>query len=114
MARLGCIRGVRSCLAAGHMCMPFGAVASVHAWNRVGALLGHIGRRVLFLPLLCHVDDFFAVDRATCAKHAMICFARVVRGLLGPSAVADRGMCFGNPLPILGLTIRARAHSMSV
>ena len=81
--------------------MPFGAVASVHAWNRVGALLGHIGRRVLFLPLLCHVDDFFAVDRATCAKHAMICFAGVVRGLLGPNAMADR-VCFGNLFADIG------------
>ena len=80
----------------------------------MGAFLCHIGRRVLFLPLLRYVDEFFAIDRAACAEHAMGCFARVVRALLGPNAVADRKMSFGNPLPILGLTVKAHAQAMSV
>ena len=102
------------CIAADHICMPFGAIASVHAWNRMGAFLCHIGRRVLLLTLLRYVDDFFAIDRAACAEHAMGCFARVVRALLGPNAVADRKMSFGNPLPRLGLTVKAHSRSSYV
>ena len=46
-----------------HIGMPFGATASGIAWHKVGDLLALIGRRLLGLPLLRYVDDYFAVDR---------------------------------------------------
>ena len=61
-----------------HLGMPFGAVASVHAWHRIGrewstnillfraehvsssgCLLRALGRRLLRIALLHYVDDFF-------------------------------------------------------
>ena len=62
-----------------HMAMPFGAVASVHAWDRIGALLARIARRLLKIPILRYVDDFFAPERAGTANFAMQCFARLVK-----------------------------------
>ena len=79
-----------------HFGMPFGAVASVHYWDRVGqclrflfqsvfrvfasvrsgALLTSIARRVLHIPVMRYVDDFFSVSRAGTAKCAMSIFAR--------------------------------------
>ena len=41
-----------------------------------GALLTAIARRVLFLPVMRYVDDFFSVSRAGTAKCAMDIFAR--------------------------------------
>jgi len=41
-----------------------------------GALLTSIARRVLFLPVMRYVDDFFSVVRAGTAKCAMNIFAR--------------------------------------
>lgn len=35
-----------------HLGMPFGAVASVHHWERVGELIKAIARRLLHLPVL--------------------------------------------------------------
>ena len=35
-----------------HYGMPFGAVASVFAWERIGELLAHLGRKLLHIPLL--------------------------------------------------------------
>ena len=37
---------------ADHWAMPFGAVASVFAWDRIGALLAHLGRVLLHIPIL--------------------------------------------------------------
>ena len=95
--------------ASGHVTMPFGATASVHAWNRVGALLCHIARRVLMAPVLRYVDDFFCIDFPECAKHTMDCFARIVRALLGVSAVAERKLDFGCPLVVLGLVVDVKS-----
>ena len=88
-----------------HIAMPFGATASVHAWDRIGELLLRIGRSLLFLPLLRYVDDYFSADRQSCAKHAMLCFARLVRCLLGSSAVSERKLCCASPLTLLGLDV---------
>ena len=46
-----------------HHGMPFGATSSVYAWHRVGAAIGAIARRLLHLPVLRYVDDYFAVER---------------------------------------------------
>ena len=41
-----------------HVALPFGCKSSVYAWDRIGSLLCHIGRRILRLPLFRYVDDF--------------------------------------------------------
>lgn len=45
-----------------HNACPFGGVASVHAWERVGALVAHIARKMLKLVLFRYVDDFFGCE----------------------------------------------------
>jgi hypothetical protein len=97
-----------------HNAMPFGCVASVHAWDRVGAFLRHLGRVVLKLPLGRYVDDFFAVDRAADAEHALNCFARMVRAILGPDSLSNDKMEHGHPLQVLGLHFEADTAGVSV
>ena len=48
-----------------HAAVPFGAVASVHAWERVGAALCFLARTLLRIPMLRYVDDFFAPERSS-------------------------------------------------
>ena len=56
-----------------HYAMPFGAVGSVFAWERVGALLCHLGRRLLHIPLLRHVLGINLL---------VYCFMYVIAGML--------------------------------
>lgn len=127
-----------------HVCAPFGAIASVHNWDRVGqlsvagaywwynllfvmcigSLLRAVARRILHLPLLQYVDDYFACDRVASADHAMQIFARpvdlslckcgaqsqivcarLVRACLGPTAISVRKLCAGNPIVVLGVSV---------
>jgi len=46
-----------------HTACPFGAVASVHAWERVGAAIAHVARKYLKISVLRYVDDYFAPER---------------------------------------------------
>ena len=46
-----------------HLAMPFGATASVIAWNRLGGLIAKIARTILYLPLWRYVDDYFSASR---------------------------------------------------
>jgi hypothetical protein len=46
-----------------HITAPFGSVASVHAWERIGAALAHLARHLIKLPVLRYVDDFFGPER---------------------------------------------------
>ena len=132
-------------LIAQHTALPFGAggranrapsrrslalsVSSVHNWERVGALITCICRKLLRVALLRYVDDLFSVERASLAppapprgtvaaprprvrsqaRHALQCVVRVVRALLGDAAIADRKTECGHPLVILGLQIEAPA-----
>jgi len=138
----GKVRGVLQCmhlsgegLGAGsqvivskHISCPFGAVGSVHAWERIGAAVAHLARVYLKLAILRYVDDYFCPERpapvvklvagqARCVypplcgrpnamKHALGCFARLVRLLLGPTALADQKMEFGLQIGILGVEMR--------
>lgn len=106
-----------------HAAMPFGAIASVHAWDRVGAFLRELGRKLLHLALFRYVDDFFAPDWdevienakdtfARCASVAYMCIAgvcdllqRLVRACLGQGAISERKLESGNGLVILGVVI---------
>lgn len=88
-----------------HFAAPFGATSSVHSWERIGAMLSALGRRLIFVPVLRYVDDFFCPERKKGLRDAMRQFAELVRIILGPSAVADGKLLFGNPLGVLGLSV---------
>ena len=85
--------------------MPFGATASVVAWHRVGDLLLEIARRLLHLPAFRYVDDYFAAERTGIAQHGLGTFVRLVRAVLGSSAVADAKTEFRPELVILGIQV---------
>ena len=88
-----------------HFACPFGAVASVHAWERIGALFAAIARKALHVAVYRYVDDFFAPERPQTLEHAMQCFARLVRVLLGQSALAEKKLECGLSLCILGVDV---------
>ena len=90
-------------LTAQHLAMMFGSVGSVNAWHRIGCFLRAVARRMLKLPVLTYVDDYFAIDSESGAWNAMQSFAKLVRLCLGPSAIADRKLECGNPLVVLGV-----------
>ncbi len=114
-----------------HCAMPFGARSSVYAWHRVGHLICMIARVMLFLPVGRYVDDYFSVERCAIRpvirrvvcfmlhycrvetmEHAMTIFARLVRLLLGRSAIADRKLEFGCNLTVLGMAVKCDWHGM--
>ena len=101
-------------MAAQHITLPFGGLACVHGWERVGAFLAAAARKLLWLPVLRYVDDFFSVERKGLAEHADQCFARLVRALLGPSAMQDRKMAWGPSLAVLGLRVWSSASGFHV
>ena len=88
------------------MSCPFGATASVHNWERVGRFLRKIGRKLLHIALFEYVDDYFAAERPEVAEHAMQCFARVVRAVLGQTSVAVDKLLCGSTLEVLGVTVK--------
>ena len=57
-----CMRLVQVYMSTHKACM-FGAVASVHAWERIGAAICFLARRFLRIAALRYVDDFFAPER---------------------------------------------------
>ena len=103
-------RPVASC----HHALMFGALGSVHGWDRIGAMIRHIARTHLGLALGRYVDDFFAVEALGTAEHAMQCFARLVRALLGGTALRAEKLDWGLELEVLGLRVSYDDHGMRV
>ena len=65
-----------------HYTCPFGAVSSVHAWERVGAALAHLARVFLHLPVFRYVDDYFGPDRhVISAQWCAVSQLRMVSGV---------------------------------
>ena len=85
-------------------------IASVYALDDVGELLVTILRRLLHVPALRWVDDIFFLCRATVVEHALRCAVGLIRSILGESSVQDRKTASGNPLDVLGLSIRVHWH----
>ena len=85
---------------------PFGATASVYNWERVGRFLRKIARKLLHIALFEYVDDYFAAERPDVAEHALGCFARVVRAVLGKAAIAEDKLMFGSTLEVLGVVVK--------
>ena len=88
-----------------HYACPFGAAASGVAWERIGAAIAHIATFFLYLAMLQYVDDFFGPERVETMHSALQCFARLVRALLGQSAIAEAKLECGPSLCILGVDI---------
>ena len=93
-----------------HYSMPFGAVSSVHAWDRVGAFFRALGRRLFHLILFRYVDDFFAPDWADVIQNAKEVFAELVRACLGTDALSAHKLEAGNGLTILGVVVVASLY----
>eukprot|EP00969_Alexandrium_andersonii_P074443 3283423-Alexandrium_andersonii.AAC.1 len=79
-----------------HVALPFGCTGSVHGWDRPGAAVAFLVRKLLRLPALRYVDDYFGAEPGDTAGHALECFGRAVRALLGPTALSDRKMSWGH------------------
>ena len=114
-----------------HSVCPFGALASVFAWERVGKALEHLAGTLLRLPILRYVDDFLGVERRAAllvsparvhllcrsvraceyacrqhvVKHGLECFERLVRIFLGNSAIASGKSEHGPCVVILGISV---------
>ena len=114
--------------AAEHYALPFGAVGSVHGWDRVGALIQHLAAVLLHMPIsrlasyMCvcaccgsvqcrhcrYVDDFFGPLQEGCLEHGVQHFVELVRLLLGKKAIANRKVEWSrnhSPLVILGVEV---------
>ena len=99
---------------AGHNVAPFGSVAAVHAWDRIGALLHHVAVTLLHMPVCRYVDDLFAPDRAECVDHGMACFARITRCLLGFTSVAQEKLQHGSTLVVLGVAVSIDVNGITL
>ena len=65
-----------------HAACPFGALASVHAWERIGAAIAFIARRYLKIAVLRYVDDFFAAERLVISCPLGMCACMCVLALV--------------------------------
>jgi hypothetical protein len=65
-----------------------------------------LARKVLQLPVLRYVDDHFGPEDPECLEHAMNCFARFVRVLLGPDAIEETKLEYGMSLVVVGAEIK--------
>ena len=95
-----------------HAACPFGAVASVHNWERIGAGVCFIARKYLKLDLLRYVDDMFGVESIETVHHAMECSRRLICILLGKTAVQDKKVECGNELEVLGVWVAPNADGV--
>ena len=110
-----------------HGACPFGAIGSVHAWKCEGAVITHVARKFLKIAVMRYVDNVFALERyvqmcvtllhvvanrVCCSRrkatteHALQCLARLLRVLLGPTAVAEKKLACGSHLDVLGVDIK--------
>jgi len=108
-----------------HITAPFGSVASIHAWERIGAALAHLAPNLIKIPVLRYVDDFFGPEmylhswysfnlhascdgflfnRSETAENAMKCFARLVKLLMGDDAISADKLDCGVNIDILGVS----------
>ena len=62
--------------------MPFGAVAAVYAWDRLGAALSSVLREMFLIPVIRYVDDLFWLDFSETSTSCRLLALEVV-ALLG-------------------------------
>ena len=93
-----------------HWACPFGSSSAVYNWERVGAMLAAIATSMLYIATLRYVDDFIAPEAPDTMAHAMNCFARLIRALMGASSIQDRKLGCGSVLTWLGISIAPALH----
>ena len=87
-----------------HPSMPFGPIASVHEWEKLGGLLWDIVLLILRVGCFRYVDDFFGAEPMETLEQTLNCVVRVLRALklLGATAISDDKLGFGPGLRVLG------------
>ena len=78
-----------------------------------GSLVIAVLRQVLHMPAFRYVDDVFGPEREGSAAHAEQIVARVVKCLLGPTAISSHKVAHGNPLVVLGVEATIEEEGMS-
>lgn len=69
--------------------------------------------QVLKIPMLRYVDDFLGLDRFECVDHGLDCFARVVRCILGVSALSFHKMGVNITMEFLGICVSPSLNGIS-
>jgi len=69
---------------------------------------------LLKVALFRYVDDYFGVDDADEAQHALDCIVRVIHAIMGRGAIAPSKSLVGSPLTVLGVQITIGTVSISV
>jgi len=78
-----------------------------------GSLVIAVLRQILHMPAFRYVDDVFGPEREGSAAHAEQIVARVVKCLLGPTAISSHKVAHGNPLVVLGVEATIEEEGMS-
>jgi hypothetical protein len=89
-------------------CCPFGAVASVHAWHRVGAALQQVLAKLFLVAYARYVDDMLGAD----AKRHMCIAENGLIDMSTPEGTADLARWVLHVL--LGWTSTATRRSLSL
>ena len=82
--------------------MPFGAVAAVYAWDRLGSSIASIVLELLDIPVNRYVDDLFWVDFADIASESRDILLEVV-SLLGLTLAVDKTPAPASSQEVLGV-----------
>ena len=85
-------------------CLPFGAVGSVHHFNRLARLLWAIGVYFLKLPWFNYFDDFPIISPAGVCSNTLAVSKTLFR-LLGFGISVDKLKPFDNKAEILGIVV---------
>ena len=91
------------------LAMPFGAVAAVYAWDRLGGALAFLLQQVLLLPTARYVDDLFWVDFSRYAPETSRLALELI-SLLGFTLEPGKTPPPASCLDILGVSVALRRH----
>ena len=94
------------------LAMPFGAVAAVYAWDRLGGALTFLLQQILLLPTARYVDDLFWVDFSGCAEDTSGMALELV-SLLGLTLEPGKTPPPASCLDVLGVSVSLRRHPTS-
>ena len=96
------------------LCCPFGAIASVHAWQRVANAIQLILSKLFFIVYACYVDDLFGLDAETHGNHehaepaGIASMARwVIADLLGWEMDSEKAVTNSQVFVALGVHVEA-------
>lgn len=95
------------------LAMPFGAVASVYAWDRIGAALAAILQEFLLIPCARYVDDLFWADFVLSASTGRA-FALHLVHLLGFTLEESKTPAPSTTQTILGVQIAFKQDRMAL